>query len=365
MADDRVQRLSDVCVNPYHFVSGKFNGGIESETACLFARMPWGEDWRDVPTPRHPDASYLPGRYLYAGPLWNHFGHVMVDSIHRLWAYRGHDAIVFNGVVGLRGVRSPADLAAWAYPPLIDYVLSVVGIDAEVRIVREPTIFQELDVPEPGAVWRGRIKPFYRNFLKKYQSALVERTKSLDAPRRIYYSRNHLLNRGGILGSSYLEEILKNNDFEVVRPEKLTWDQQFANLLKADQVIFDEGSSIHLSEMFDYLPPRVYMLPRRTLSGVFERALTPRGGLTTLASGENVALLPDGNGLLPSPAALSCYKNPQPVVERMFELGLSRLHYNQAKFYEAELKDLLSAKARDDAVMQQRLDRLTSLRNTP
>jgi hypothetical protein len=160
MTDDRVHRLSDVCLNPYHFVSQKFNGGIESETNCLFARMPWRTDWRDSPTPRHPDASYLPGQYLYAGPLWNHFGHVMVDSIHRLWAYNGHTAIVFNGVVGLRGVQTAADLATWAYPPLIDYILSVMGIDAEVMIVREPTIFQAIDVPEPGGYLGRRHQAF-------------------------------------------------------------------------------------------------------------------------------------------------------------------------------------------------------------
>ena len=199
MIPDRIHRLHNACIEPYHFVDGKFNGGVEAEKECLFARMAAGRNWRDNPLPRPSDASYLAGRYLYAGPLWNHFGHILVDSIHRLWAWHGQDAVVFNGVVGLRGVKSKDDLKVWNYPLLIDRILAIMGLMRRFSsTVRQPTVFEEIDIPEPGAVYKGNIKPFYRLFLKRYQEAISVCTEGLTAARKLYYPRTHLLNNSGI-----------------------------------------------------------------------------------------------------------------------------------------------------------------------
>jgi len=354
-----VKTIERAAIAPYVFEAGKFHGGLDG---CDLARMRSGRNFRDVPAPVTGETFLMPGRYLYAGPLWNHFGHILVDSPHRLWAFKDHDAIVFNGVIGLRGVHSTHDLALWNYPPLIDKILSILGIDAPVFIVRRPTTFQTLDVPEAGAEWKMNVKQFYRPHLRRYQEAIEKAVEGIEPiGKRLYYPRTHLLTDGGIIGSSYFEEALAANGFAICRPEKLSLDQQFANLLKADQIVFDEGSSIHLSELFDYLPAKAYMLPRRAGDDVFCRALTPRGGMVTLADADNVEMLPDRNGNM-SPASLSFYRDPQSVIKRMMDYGLITEPFDARRYHDAEMHDLLSAKAADKAARQQRIDRLAEFR---
>lgn len=359
----QTDRLTNVCVNPYAYVDGgAFCGGIEAEANCYLGRMQSGRNYRDVPLERPEKTTFMPGRYLYAGPLWNHFGHILVDSLHRLWGYDGHDAIVFSGVVGLRGVHTPADLRLWTYPAVVDKLLEMIGIDAPIFIVREPAVFEHLDVPLAGAAWKMHVHQFYREHLKRYQKAIEVKTADLEpTAKRLYYPRTHLLTDGGIIGSSYFEQALSFNGFTVCHPEKLSLEQQFANLLKADQIVFDEGSSIHLSELFDYLPGKAYMLPRRAGDDVFCRALNPRGGMVTLADGDNVAMLPDRNGGM-SPAALAVYKDPSAVLKRMMDYGLVNEHINTSWYHEAELKDLASAKAKDAAVRAARAYALDEIR---
>lgn len=359
----RIDCLKNVCVNPYEFIEGKFCGGIEAEANCSLGRMQSGRNFRDIPQPKAANAAFMPGKYLFAGPLWNHFGHILVDSIHRLWAYDGHDAIVFSGVVGLRGVHTPDDLRLWVYPPLVDKLLAMIGNDAPVFIVREPTIFEHLDVPEAGAVWKMHVKTFYREHLCRYQRDIEMLTRDI-APtgRRLYYPRTHLLSEGGILGSSYFASALSTNGFTVCHPEKLSLEQQFANLLKADQIVFDEGSSVHLSELFDYLPAKAYMLPRRAGDDVFCRALNPRGGMINLVDPDNVGTLPDRNGNDRSPATLAFYRYPELVYKRMADLGLITAQFDADAYKRAEMADLLSAAAKDKALRKSRIDSLNECR---
>ena len=358
-----IQSLGRVCVNPYTFSEGKFAGGVEAEANCSLARMQSGRNFRDIPQPRAEKTTFLPGRYLYAGPLWNHFGHILVDSLHRLWAYDGHDAIVFSGVVGLRGVNTPDDLRLWAYPPIVDKLLSIMGIDAPVFIVREPVTFEHLDVPEAGAIWKMHIMAFYREHLRRYQRDIEMLTGDVEPTgRRLYYPRTHLLSDGGILGSSYFASVLSANGFTVCHPEKLSLEQQFANLLKTDQIVFDEGSSVHLSELFDYLPAKAYMLPRRADDDVFCRALNPRGGMINLVDPDNVETLLDRNGSK-SPASLAFYRFPELVYKRMADLGLINTQFDVDAYRRAEMADLLSAAAKDKALRQSRVDRLNECRS--
>ncbi|WP_107341077.1 glycosyltransferase 61 family protein [Agrobacterium pusense] len=359
-----IDHLANAVVAPYWFADGAFRGGLADEAASQNARMPTGRLFRDEPQTNVIPTKAMLGRHLFAGPIWNHFGHILVDSLHRLWGYNGHDSIVFTGVIGLRGVSCIEDLHSWTIPSFVPQLLNYMGINARIHIVSEPTRFERLDVPELGAIWRMNIKPFYREHLRRFQSKIEARTKSIKpTAKRLYYSRTHMLTDGGIIGSSYFEKILQENGFTVCQPEKLSLEQQFANLMNSDQIVFDEGSSVHLTELLDYVPAKLYMIPRRDNDVVFGRALTPRGGLVYLSPENNLGSLPDRNGSISSPATLSYVKAPEKVVNVMQEYGLVASTFNMEEYRQLEFSDLMSAKSKDTKLRDLRANLLADFRS--
>lgn len=42
------------------------------------------------------DPKVIKGNYLFAGPLYSHFGHILTESIHRLYGYNKDS---FDGVI--------------------------------------------------------------------------------------------------------------------------------------------------------------------------------------------------------------------------------------------------------------------------
>lgn len=336
-----IQQLNDVCVIPYVFNRREiFVGGIESDQTCRSGRLIHGYTARDVPVKRPENFDYLRGRYLYGGPLWNHFGHIFVDCLHRLWAYtEKYDAIVFNGVIGLRDIRSPEKLLTWKYPAYVDDILSLMGIKAKIHITRRPTVYENLAVPEPGSVLECGVRPFYWKFLKNYQKNIQAAVQDLPAPERVYYPRTHLIPTfGGIIGSSYFESVLQRSGFTVCHPERSDIYHQFANILNSQILVFDEGSSIHLTSILHTIPTKMYMFPRRKGLLAYTSALEPKGSLTVLSHEENLIMFKDRRGGY-QPACSSTYNDVEKVMDAMRDHGLTTEKFNKNEYMRFKMND--------------------------
>jgi hypothetical protein len=359
---ENVDVLKGARIQPYKFVQGRFVGGIDANANCDKGRMQTVKGFRDDSETCSNAAVRLAGRYLYAGPLWNHFGHILVDSLHRLWAFDNHDAVVFTGVVGLRGVSTLEDLQTWNVPSLVEPLLRLMGIDAPVVIVRDTTEFETLDVPELGAFWKGGVKSFYKVHLERYQAGIAEMTTDVEVMPKIYYPRTHLLSAGGIVGSSYFEEALRDNGYDICRPEELDLKHQLANLLKAEEIVFDEGSSVHLTELMAKVAARAFMFPRRASDRVFKTAFRARGSeFHALTADDNIRNLKDRNGNM-SPAMLTYYVDPEKVYTEMLNHKIVRRPFDIARFIELERSDLLSCAAHSKLLRAERLAILETLR---
>jgi hypothetical protein len=358
----KVHALKNVCVSPYHFRLGVFHGGIEAEADCAAGRISGGAAAREASAPRVMTSHYLPGKALFAGPLWNHFGHILVDSLHRLWAVEDHDYIVFSGVIGLRGVSDQEGLNAWEPPQVLFDLLDMMGITTPIYIAREPVICRNLDVPEPGSVWKVGPSPWYFEHLQRYQERIAARVADLAAPEKLYYPRTHMLAEGGIVGTSYLENVIGASGVSIVQPEKLSLAQQFANLMKAKRVLFDEGSSVHLTELLARPGPAFYMLPRRTSDSVFARALRPRGPYAQLTPGSNVLMLPDRNGRENTTLSLCVYKDPDQVVSAIRKAGFISVETDMNDYRETERETLRKARANKPEIRETRMAALAALR---
>lgn len=197
-------------------------------------------------------ASGKAGRYLYGGPFKCHFGHVMVDSIIRLWAFdrSRHDGVVFPAL----GKLPPP---GWFYE-----VLEVFGVSrSDIIIVTSPTVFQELEFAEPGSTLRNGANDWYLDRLRSLPLRITDDIPGKD----LYFGRTHLIRkgRGTLMGETYFGELLCQAGFVYVRPEEFGIHTQVSMLAKAKRIVFTEGSSIYSIELLASTDAEVFMLPRR------------------------------------------------------------------------------------------------------
>ena len=370
----RIVSRSDVYVEPYFFEPGKANkpnrfcGGIEAAKTNRFARMACPSGYRDRPPPRGPVAvQSVPGQSLFGGPVWGHFGHILTESIHRLWPLIGahYDRAVFTGVIGLRGVLSAEDLWKAEVPSTVKAVMEAMGLpDIETFLVREPTVFEGLDIPQPGSRYQNGVEAFYFDYLRTYQDRIAKRLPGYTGPQSVYYSRRHILAQGGIVGSTYFEEVMARAGIVSVIPESLTLDEQLNHLLNARRIVFDQGSSVHLTELFAHLPGTFYMLARRPGDNIFCAAFRDRAQFFNLVNDDNVGLLANKYGAINTPAAVAFYKRPEDVFAALARHGLVEGRFDRARYMECEAADLARVPFQNEEINAARWAELGKYRNT-
>ncbi|EQB33115.1 hypothetical protein M529_06175 [Sphingobium ummariense RL-3] len=232
-------------------------------------------------------------------------------------------------------------------PQLALDLMTLMGIPEDIPrfYVTEPTTVEQLDVPVMGSSTRLGTNPFYRRYLKTYQENIHTAVKSLieKAPSHLFYSRSHALRDGGVLGISYFEDRLRKKGFVSCVPEEMSLKMQFAYVMAAEKIIFEEGSAIHITDILSSIPGRTYMLRRRPVGDVFSTSLKPRASaFINLVAPDNVQLLPDRSGNM-SPACLSFYKRPDAVSESLVKHGFEIGDFDQEAYRKAERRDLNSA----------------------
>lgn len=190
-----------------------------------------------------------PGAYLFGGWMQPHFGHFMAFSIGRLWA--AHDlhgqvaGVVFLQLHGNRPGASARSVGA-----AIQEVLMHLGIGGTLpfRVLTAPTRFERLAVPEHLVISGGAPSAQNTRFvgmLRRMQDC--SRVKHGLVTPKLYVSRRLLPeNLGGMLFEDLLEENLMAEGYSVMYPELLSIAEQVAAYASARQVIFADGSAVHL-----------------------------------------------------------------------------------------------------------------------
>jgi hypothetical protein len=215
--------------------------------------------------------STLAGPVAWGGPVTWHFGHQIADFTTRL----------LPTLVEMPDVRfafsSRADFPFRSMddtPAFFREILDWYGIAGErVDIIAEPTLVERLVVapqaeqfPKPGP------EPWYLDLLDAHtRSRLgeVERSGSLYVSRADQPAR--------FAGETYLERVLEEVGFRVLRPETVSIEEQLRAYAGAESIVFAEGSAIHGAQLMGRALGDVTVLVRRTGSSELTRpALEPR-----------------------------------------------------------------------------------------
>jgi hypothetical protein len=222
---------------------------------------------RNVPRPIVQASDFLPGTHLYGGLLKNeHFGHFVAESLARLWATQvtRFESVIFY----LRDSSLPV-------PSFVPDTLDCIRPKLRMHIAREPTQVERLIVPEQlchPSIGFAAGHPLLKQALSS--AASIDR----DLPRKIYVSRSLLSgNEGCFLGESYVEDTLKEEGYAVLHPQTLPIRDQLAAYAAADQLIFAEGSALHLYALVARPDQRVFIIRRRPMGIVFDWQLASFG----------------------------------------------------------------------------------------
>jgi hypothetical protein len=234
-------------------------GVIDAGGAACPEAATWRFDRRITlaPDPAVPDGT-LDGRWLWAGSLYAHFGHFLVESLSRLWALEALSGRPPDGILYVpKRPRQPPALARFQAE-----VFAALGVGVPVRVACAPVRVGELVVPGQG-FGLGRISrgtPEMRHAMRRRFGAGI----APEGPERLYVSRSRTGAAGGIAGETALEALLAEEGYEIFHPQEHAIATQIARYKAARRVIISDGSAGHLFAHVGRADQRVAYLVRRS-----------------------------------------------------------------------------------------------------
>lgn len=221
--------------------------------------------WRGRPLMVEPEvptlADDLPGRWIWAGVLLNHFGHFLTESLGRLWALQAVKGKV-DGLLFVPKRDGQEDGGVVEMQQFHRLFFALTKIDLPIRILTRPTRVELLEVPGQGF----GIGPMAAG-TSSFRAFMAEHFARDVAPvggEQLYISRSGLsARRGGILGEERLELLLEQEGYEIYHPQKHSLVDQVARYKSARQIIALDGSALHLVAFTGVRDQQVAVIKRR------------------------------------------------------------------------------------------------------
>lgn len=219
--------------------------------------------------PAETEIRHLAGTYMFLGPLFGHFGHFLVESICRIWAFdQLKDKI--DGVLYVPKFQNRPEYVASVYRPF----LQALGVTAPMINVEDPTRVDRLYVPRQGFGMFQMIEasPEFRDFVRAHAGRSIEPKGAA----KIYVSRSGLpAVRGSVICEKVIEEHLMAEGYEVFHPQKHSYADQIAAYKAATHVIGVDCSPLHLLALVGNKDQKVGVIARRDgdLDQIFVRQI--------------------------------------------------------------------------------------------
>ena len=195
----------------------------------------------EAPSPTTAEVA-LGGTHLFGGIMSWHFGHFVVESLSRLWPLMEDRHAAASVLFVPKGPANKPRSQAKFQNDLLDLIIPGISRD----ILRVPTRVERLIVPEQG-FGTGDLEaglPQFRRFISSRQwPEPLE-----DSPKRLYVTRDGLdrHRKGRIIGDLGLSKFVEDRGYTVLRPEKITLEDQIRLYRGARRILFEEGSAVHL-----------------------------------------------------------------------------------------------------------------------
>ncbi|MGZ8151557.1 MAG: glycosyltransferase 61 family protein [Methylovulum sp.] len=232
----------------------------------------------------------LNGKWLYLGGLHNHFGHFLSESIHRTWAWSRYrdecKGVLFLPIIDQFKLNNH-------FPHYSKEVLSFFGLEKHnITYITELTEVSTLIVPEPGSQLLVPASDEYIQFLSTLE--LHKHLANIKTPEafspKVFVSRKNYRMKGSVAGLDAFANLLKKEGYFIFCPEKYRLSVQLKVYAEAEKIIFEEGSAVHLLELFDKIKADVLLIKRRPTTRSIDCVFQPR--TTRYVTYDNTMILP-------------------------------------------------------------------------
>lgn len=191
---------------------------------------------------------------IFGGILFNHFGHFLVESLGRLWAYdsfRQFDPYIFFNLYHSWGL--PDHLTKTNF---INQVLSGFKIPADRLILsKQPIEFERIIIPSQryGFGYLEQPDNIFLSFIRTFKFKHID-PPGFENADKVYVSRSKLPEaHSKIVGELLFEEYLASEGYKIFHPEEFSLYQQLTVYRKAEKIIFCDGSAAHSCILLPYL----------------------------------------------------------------------------------------------------------------
>lgn len=236
-------------------LAGVLHEGVDFPKAALFRGSV--RFFRAPPTPGS-SIKRLPGRHLWGGFLFHHFGHFLCESVSRLWAAQ---AVNFESIVFAPRTTDIKVLAKYQ-----QQFIELLGVERQIQLIQEPSEIEELIVPGQG-FGLGRIARGTPEF-RAMAARLAERIEPAGA-ERIYISRAGVGGSGGILHESIIERNMAEAGYTIYHPQKHPLEAQLAQFKAATHIVGLDSSAFHLAGYVAHPSQRYCIVLRRNMTAFY------------------------------------------------------------------------------------------------
>lgn len=202
------------------------------------------------------------GYFFYGGLLFDNFGHFLLESLSRLWAWRN----IQSKQIGI------LFYAPWGIPNYnkknhyIYQVFQSLGIPMEqISFLNEPTRIENIIIPKQKYGFGICRNPdeIFMSFIKSFQIPLKNLSTTTKL-KYLYISRSQMpFNNGRPFGEQLFENYLKTQGYDTVYPEKLTLYEQLFLYKNAERIIFCDGGATYCNILLPELKAEVVIIARR------------------------------------------------------------------------------------------------------
>lgn len=185
---------------------------------------------------------FLDKKVVYIGLCQMHWGHFLIDSIHRLWYLIENNEDVLVAFSGIDG----NDEYTWRNNYL--ELLNLFGISSDrIIVISNPTMISELIVPEPS-IWPGKwytleYKSIFEHIIKNAKLRFDIDKKTYD---KVYFSRTKIADiQKQEYGENDIEKTFRDIGYKVFYPEQLSLLEQIFIIHNAKSIASLSGTISH------------------------------------------------------------------------------------------------------------------------
>lgn len=194
------------------------------------------------------------GRYVFIGPIYQHYGHFLVSTLSRFWhpVFRQQDVkIIYTG---------PAPIRELFEIDFIREIFQTFGL-SEASFVEfpEPTIVKNVVTPAPSFNENMSAYGIFTELCNKIGQDVIKKNGTGPERTKPIYLTKEFLPSGvsHTVNEPIFTNVLRQKDVEIIAPEKLSFVEQ-VQLFHCSQVISGTVGSAFHSALF--APPGRYLI---------------------------------------------------------------------------------------------------------